>query len=223
MTAGPPASQRDAADAGANARADGPRRWEKHARHVRWGYAGFASFSLASAGVAIGWSFAFYLAQPPMSAGVIVLLALLLPLPMMAGAGFLACMCWAYTRPDWGRWLEGSVFCDNRWPWRRAPFDLAAVDSAVVSASVTEDDSTLYLILKPRGGRLTRIVLGGSASRFSADRQLATALADALAEHPDQAVAGQAVADLRELACMKPAELGPWISARVSRPTAASQ
>jgi hypothetical protein len=40
------------------------------------------------------------------------------------------------------------------------------------------------------------------------------ALSDALAEHPDHAVVGQAVADLRELAGAKPEEIGRWIGSR---------
>ena len=196
-------------------------RFEQRARSTRWGYAGFVIFTLATIGVVIGWGFAFYLNQPRLSVGATVLLLPFSVLPVASLTGFLAAWCWAYTRPGWGRWLQGSVYRDKRWPRRGRPVDLAAAERAAVRGQQVDGDYSLHLDLwfgdlKPlhielAGATCTRIGLA------PAQRRLAAALADALADGTDRAVSGQAVADLRELTDASPGDIRRWVDARSER------
>jgi hypothetical protein len=209
---------------GNDGREGGTLRFEQRARSTGWGYAGFVIFVLATIGVVIGWGFAFYLNQPPLSIGATLLLVPFSLLPVASLTGFLAAWCWAYTRPGWGRWLQGAVYRDNRWPRRGRPVDLAAAGRATVRGREVDGDYGLHLFLWLGAMKPLHIELAGSTcTRIGlapAEKRLAIALADALADGGDRAGTRQAIADLRELAEASPGDIRRWIDAR-NRPAQA--
>lgn len=128
----------------------------------------------------------------------------------------------ASTRPWWGREVRGSVYRDRRTFLPEKRYDLATVTSAYVKNSHTsatqyalESSDYLYLRLSLQGSGRRKILLAGGAA-FSGvvgpdQARLMLALADVLAESPDRAATGQAVADLRMLATAPSCRVRQWM------------
>jgi hypothetical protein len=190
-------------------------RYAQGAQHVAWGYAGLVFFVLATIGAGAGWIWAFASNQPPLPVAAIVLLAPFSILPVVALFGFLAAWCWAYTRPAWGERVEGSVYRNNHGVRPGRPVDVAAAERIAVRGLDGEGDYCLRLDLSFAGTKPRHIALADSACTrkplTSSQRRLMLALADAIAESTDDAVGGQTVSDLRELARARPEAIRSWI------------
>jgi hypothetical protein len=191
-------------------------RFAQGAQHAGWGYIGFVIFSLLTIGAGAGWVWAFRSNQPQLPVGAVVLLAPFSLLPSMALFGFVAAWFWAYTRPAWGEWVQGSVYRGNRGVRPGKPIDLALAQRLAVRGHDGEGDPCLHLDVWFPGTKPRHIALAGSNCTkrplTSSQRRLMLALADALAEATDDAVGGQAAASLRELANASPDAVSRWIS-----------
>jgi hypothetical protein len=193
-------------------------RFAPGARHVARGYVGFVIFTLAAVGAGAGWIWAFASNQPQLPVGAVLLLAPFSILPTVALFGFLAAWCWAYTRPAWGEWVEGSVYRSNRGVRPGKPIDVAVAERLTLRGHDSDGDPCLYLDLLFADAKPRHITLASSNCSTRpltpALRRLMLALADAIAESADHAAGGQAVSDLRQLANAPPDAIRRWIDSR---------
>jgi hypothetical protein len=200
-------------------RADGEvLRFAQGAQHVGRGYVGFVSFALAAIGAGAGWIWAFLSNTPHLGVGAVLLLTPFSILPTVGLFGFLAAWCWAYTRPTWGEWVQGSVYRNNRGPRPGKPIDVSAAERLAIRGHDSDGDPCLYLDLWFAGANSRHIALANSNCTTrpltARQRRLMLALAGAIAESTDDEVGGQAMRDLRELAGAPPDAIRRWIESR---------
>jgi hypothetical protein len=193
-------------------------RFAHGAQHVGWGYAGFVIFSLMTVGAGASWIWAMASNQPQLPIGADLLLAPFSILPTMALFGFVAAWFWAYTRPGWGELVQGSVYRGNRGVRPGKPVDMAVAQRLAMRGNDSEGDPRLYLDVWFPGEKPRHIALAGSNCTTrpltSRQRRLMLALADAIAQSTDDAVGGEAVSSLRELASASPDAVLRWINSR---------
>jgi hypothetical protein len=150
------------------------------------------------------------------SAGTVALTAAL-SLFWVALFGFAAARFLAVTRPWWILEIRGSVYLEHRQYGQRRCYDLATASRAVARVWNGGPESVRLYGLRLHlefGDRRAAIGVSTDAARL--DRRSrdgtrrALALADALAEHPDPAVAREAVDTLRWFATASVHDLIRW-------------